>query len=63
MTRRTIMGGLLAILACAALATSASLPADGFAGTWRVTLTPDDDTRHAGGKSFEDALLFETGCL
>ncbi|MCY2950983.1 MAG: hypothetical protein NTU53_03285 [Planctomycetota bacterium] len=36
---------------------------DNFVGTWCVTVTPDSNTEHDGGKEFGDALVFDAGEL
>lgn len=41
---------------------AAELP-DTFAGTWTITLTPDNDSKNNGAKLFEDAMVFEEGQL
>lgn len=57
-----------AAMAIAAASAMLALPAqvrgdDVFAGTWRVSIWPDDATKLKGAKRFEDALVFEEGQL
>jgi len=36
---------------------------DAFQGVWKVSVTPDSQTAHSGGKAFAEAMIFEDGQL
>ena len=46
---------LIALVAATALAA----PRDAFWGTWKVTVTPDEDAQRAGQKELKDTLTFK----
>ena len=51
---------LAAVLVVALVLTPrAALARDAFNGTWKVTVTPDEDARKAGGKEIKDVFTFK----
>ena len=50
----------LALLAVSFASSAAhAVPRDAFNGSWKVTLTPADESRPAGEKEFKDTLVFK----
>jgi len=55
--RNAIMAAVLFLGAVAA--TALAVPRDAFNGSWKVTVTPEDEARKAGEKEFKDTLVFK----
>ena len=55
---RTVTHAAVLILAVLVLTPSLALARDAFNGTWKVTVTPDEDARKAGEKEFKDTFTF-----
>jgi hypothetical protein len=51
--------GVCVIVALLASANVAMAGKDLFQGKWKVTVTPDEDSRKAGEKEFADTLVFD----
>src|SRR3954451_2431397 len=47
------------VLVAMALAPAAAFARDAFNGTWKVTITPDEDSRKSGAKEFKDVFTFK----
>src|SRR5216110_2723332 len=57
MRSRVIIAALFALLI--GVSTARAVPRDAFNGSWKVTLTPQDEARRAGEKEFKDTLVFK----
>jgi hypothetical protein len=55
MTRLIVLAALFTL----ASVTAPALARDAFVGTWKVVVTPDEDTRRAGEKEFKDTFTFK----
>jgi hypothetical protein len=53
------MRNALAFVLVLGLLSSSALARDAFAGTWKVTVTPDDQAASAGQKEYQDTFTFK----
>ena len=53
------LAAALALLFVVAFTPSFALARDAFNGTWKVTISPDEDSRKAGAKEFKDVFTFK----
>ena len=58
-TRSRTAIALAALVLSLVLAPAAAFARDAFDGTWKVVVTPDEDTRKAGEKEFKDTFTFK----
>jgi hypothetical protein len=54
-TRSTLIA--LALLLC--LVPAQAFARDAFVGTWKIEVTPDEESRSAGAKEFKDVVTFK----
>ena len=57
--RRSLLVALIALCLSIVLRPAHALARDAFNGTWKVTVTPDEDSRKAGAKEIKDVLTFK----
>ena len=57
--RRSLLVALIALCLSIVLWPAHALARDAFNGTWKVTVTPDEDSRKAGAKEIKDVLTFK----
>lgn len=61
--RFTLAAILFISLAATSTRAAVHLMRDPLEGKWNITLSPDDDARHAGGRDMTDTLIFKGGLM
>jgi hypothetical protein len=58
---KTRYAALVALLIAVAAMPAIAVGRDAFVGTWKVTVSPDDDAIKSGGKEIKGTLIFRGG--
>jgi len=59
LTHRRTPTAFIALVLALLIAPASAFARDAFNGTWKVTVTPDEDARKAGAKEIKDVFTFK----